>query len=168
MTWWPPLRMRIFIASKACTSSEKVAPALSQSGRPAQKSSSITHWRKFSWVTGAASSMPKVRTRSSSFGPVAGTMQSTIELGKVAFASIQSARSGSDRRASETIVWRRIAPLPCRLSQLWPVNGPVPAARRRFKAAIIAPKAVRGASGLAASCRMSGWSASKRLVAGSM
>ena len=81
ITWWPAFRMRIFIASKSWTSPVNSAPARSQSGRPAQNASSITHWRKFSCVTGARSSMPSSRASASSAGPVAGTMQSTIELG---------------------------------------------------------------------------------------
>ena len=139
----------------------KVAPARSQSGRPAQKASSITHWRKFSWVTGTASSTPKAFAISRSRGPVAGTMQSTMELGKAPFSSIHAARPGSDIRASPVTVRRRTAPLPWRLSQLRQVKGPWPSVRRRAKAATMAPNAVRGASGAAASWRMSGCSASR-------
>ena len=60
----------------------------------------MTHRRKFSCVTGTASSMPSSRASANSLGPIAGTMQSTIEFGNVQFASIHSARSGSDARAS--------------------------------------------------------------------
>jgi hypothetical protein len=74
--------MRIFILVGMDVVGEGRADP-SQSGRPAQNASSITHWRKFSWVTGAASSMPKARASAISAGPVAGTMQSTMELGKV-------------------------------------------------------------------------------------
>ena len=57
------------------------------------------------------------RESCSSAGPVAGTMQSTIELGKEQLASIQSARSGSPRRASPSDGCFRIVPLAWRLSQ---------------------------------------------------
>ena len=124
---------------------------MSQSGRPAQKSSSITHWRKSSWVTGTASEIPKSWTKARSLAVVAGTMQSTIELGKLQFASIHSESFGSDSRASATITWRKVAPLPCRLSQLWQVKGPTPLSRRNRRAATMAPKAVFGASGWVAS-----------------
>ena len=97
----------------------------------------------------------------------AGAMLSTMEFGKLDSASIQAARSGSDSRASETTVWRRMSPLPCRLSQDWQAKGPCPAARRADRAATMAPKAVRGASGCATSWAMSGWPSSRPPVSGS-
>ena len=67
------------MSSNGPTSSTMVTPNLSQSGRPAGKSSSTTHWRNGSVITGQASSTPSAReTRARSASVVAGTMRSTM------------------------------------------------------------------------------------------
>ena len=52
------LSSRILASSYGATESTNWTPTLSQSGRPAMKSSSMTHWMKLSAVTAAASSSP--------------------------------------------------------------------------------------------------------------
>ena len=65
---------------------------------------------------------------------VRGVILSTMQLGKATLASIQSASSGSLRRAWETTAVRATFPLPGRLSQLMTVNGATPSSRRRRSA----------------------------------
>src|SRR3546814_12149498 len=63
-------------------------------------------------------------------GPGAGAIRSTMPFGKVALASIHSARSGSDRRASPTVAARAASPLHGRLSHDSTVKGATPGSRR--------------------------------------
>jgi hypothetical protein len=75
--------------------------------------------------------MPNARASADLGGPVAGTMQSTMAFGKVQCASIQSASAGSTGARATHHRRAVMAPLPCRLSQLCTVKGPMPASRRR-------------------------------------
>ena len=68
-----------------------IAPARSHAGRPAAKSSSMTHCVNGSVTTAPSSRAPSaspIRARSSSV--VAGVIRSTIVEGKVTLAAIQS------------------------------------------------------------------------------
>ena len=167
MMAWPPFRMRIFIASNAWTSGVKVTPTFSNAGRPMGKLSSSTHCRNGSQVTGTGSVRPKSAAMARSRGPVAGVMRSTMPPGKATFAATHAAKIGSDSWARPTTAACVTWPLPGRLSQDMTVKGATPAALRRRRAARIAPKAVPGREGSAASARMSAARGSNLPVAAS-
>ena len=141
------MSIRSFISSKGRTSATSWTPTAPRSGRaPPTKWSSTTHWRNGSCRTGERSRRPvSAATRSMSSGLVAGTMRSTMVLGKAPSAAIQSARAGSTRRPSSSTTPRAIAPLSGRLSQVSTVKGAAPAARRRSRARTRKPGAERGA-----------------------
>lgn len=91
---------RSLTSSYLPTSSVKATPsAFSQAGLPAANLSSMTHIVNPSAGTGTASSKPAIRrTASRTASVVAGTMRSTIALGKVTLASSQGEklRPGAD------------------------------------------------------------------------
>ena len=101
------LSMRSLTCSYAATSPVNCTPTCSSAGRPAQNRSSTTHWMKSSANTGSWSSMPvSAFSRATSSGVTAGVMRSTMQLGKVALASIQAASSGSRAPANASTARR--------------------------------------------------------------
>ena len=135
------LRMRILASSKACTDSTICAPARSQAGRPAMKSSSITHWMKCSPITGARSSQPvAARTRAANSGGGRGVMRSTMSQGQRVWAPTQVRNAPSPRRSRKSSSpARNRVPLLRRLSQFSSVTGAPPRCMRACRIALIAP-----------------------------
>ena len=133
----PALSMRSLYCSQSWIRSVKSAPASSHGGRPAAKSSSMTHCLNGSETTGQLSTMPAVsRSQSRSAGAVAGVMRSTIEFGNVQCPSTHAGSAGSSRAAAESVAARVASPFRGTLSQLRIVIGPAPGragarARRR-------------------------------------
>lgn len=133
------------MSSYGATSATICTPTASNAGRPAENSSSRTHWVNGSATTGHRSAMP-VRAATSSASPfgVAGVMRSTIELGNAVCSSIHSASSGSAAPAKAVKTRRAMCPLPGMLSHDITVNDATPRARRRRNASVISPNVVRG------------------------
>jgi hypothetical protein len=135
--------------------SVKTAPTSPHGGRPAAKSSSITHWRNGSATTGQRSSMPRVScSHSRSASAVTGVMRSTIEFGNVQLSCTHSTSAAPARAAAASMARRAASPLPGRLSQLRIVSGPAPRSRRTARAAarrskVDAPEATCSADGSA-------------------
>ncbi len=110
-----------------------IAPARSQAGRGAAKSSSITHWRNGSVITAPRSSMPSAAAIAArSAAVVAGVIRSTIVDGKRTLSSIQASSSPAcgSRSAKSRTSPASTRPLSGRLSQHTTVIG-APFARRR-------------------------------------
>ena len=135
------LSMRILASSCACTESTISTPTCSHAGRPAMKSSSITHCMKLSPITGAPSFQPvATRTRSAMSGSGRGVMRSTMSHGHVVFVSTQSRSALSPRRSRKSSSpERKREPLWRRLSQLSSVTGAPPRFMRARSIAAIAP-----------------------------
>jgi hypothetical protein len=132
MQLWVALSRRILASSCACTEFTISTPTFSHSGRPAMKSSSITHWMKLSPMRAARSSRPVAAlTRSATSGVGRGVMRSTMALGLVVFASTQACRALSPSASMNcSRPPRERSPLWRRLSQFISVTGPVPACLR--------------------------------------
>jgi len=98
----------------------------------------MTHCLNGSVTTGHASAMPNARaTIARSASVVCGVILSTMLLGKATLASIHAPNAPSRRFAYDTIIRLAMAPLFCRLSHDWTVNGVIPPARRRSSASQI-------------------------------
>ena len=126
-------------------------PTRSQSGRPAQKSSSITHWRKFSCVTGRVV-VDAEATAPSAISLRAGGGHDAVHhrVGKAAVARRSSRPApGSDSRASDDdrLAQDRAVALQV-VAALAGERARARASRRRLSAATMAPKAVRGVVGI--------------------
>ena len=135
------LSRRILASSYGATDATICTPTFSHSGRPARKSSSITHWMKLSPITGAASARPvAASTRSATSGDGRGVMRSTIAFGLLVLASTQPSSSRSPSSSMNcSRPPRKRSPLWRRLSQLSSVTGPAPARMRRCSMAASAP-----------------------------
>ncbi len=98
---------------------------------------------------------------------VAGVIRSTIEFGKVTDSATQAPSPASRSCATPVNTRRATSPLPCMLSQLMTVSGPVPRSRRRASASTTSPNAPVGAEPAAIasrSARMPGKSGSNSPV----
>ena len=157
-----PFSMRSFISSKGVTSSTSWTPTAPRSGRaPSTKSSSTTHWRKGSCITGERSRTPvSAARRSMSSGLVAGTMRSTMVEGKRALGLDPVGEAGVDQAGE---LQHDAAHDAAVLGQVVAAeHGERARARRRGGGRARAtrkPGAERGASGCARSWTMSGWCA---------
>ncbi len=98
-----------------------------------------------SHTTGQPSWTPnRSRRTARSASAVTGVIRSTMQFGKLTFASIQSASSGFFSRAKAPIIRWATSPFPWMLSQDMTTNGSVPEARRSASASVMKPNAVPG------------------------